>query len=405
MSTKERGEALIIGGGPAGLLAAREVARRGVKVTLLEEHQEIGEPNHCAGLLSIEGLRRIGVEPSPNYIQNRVKGGRAISPGGIIIELRGAKDRAYVVDRAAFDRRLEEEAIEAGATILKGLRARELILDGGRVEGARGKGFELRAEMTIDAEGGARALAGQIGLGRRDGALFGVNVEVSGVDVDPEMVELWLGGETAPGFFAWVIPLGDGEARCGLACSTGDAPKRLERFIERRFKGGRPGPLRGGILFTQGPIERTYGDGIILVGDAAGQSKPTTGGGVILGGLCAIMAGRTAAAALERGNCGASFLRSYQDSWRKTLGGEFSQMLAVRRIFERLSDEQMDRIFRAIKGEGGMEELLSNQLQEWDLDMQSRIIGRLLREPRLIKALMKGLGTIALEEILRRLRP
>ncbi len=404
MTTLERGEALVIGGGPAGLLAAREMAKRGLEVTVIEEHPEIGEPNHCAGLLSIEGLKRIGVEPSPSFIHNRVKGGRVISPGGMIIEFKDTRDRAYVVDRAAFDRRLAEQAMEAGVEIKEGLRARELILKGGKVEGARGRGWEFMAGVTIDAEGGARTLARQLGLVRAgDGALTGVNVEVSGVDVDPEMVEVWLGGSIAPGFFAWVIPLGSGEARCGLACKTGDAPRRLERFVERRFKGGRMGPIRGGNLFIKGPIKRTYGDGIILVGDAAGQTKPTTGGGVILGGICAIEAGRTAAEALMRGDPSSSLLRGYQESWRKILGREFSQMLATRRAFERLSDQQIDRIFRTVKEEGWIMDILLSQLKEADMDMQSGFIGQILREPRITKILLKSLGSLVAEEIMRRL--
>lgn len=404
MTTLERGEALIIGGGPAGLLAAREMAKRGLEVTVIEEHPEVGEPNHCAGLLSVEGLKRIVVDPSPNYIQNKVKGGRVISPGGIIIELEDTRDRAYVVDRAAFDRNLAEQAVDLGADIRKGLRARELVLKDGKVEGARGRGWEFMAEITIDAEGGARTLARQLGLvWGGGGALQGVNVEVSGVDVDPEMVEVWLGGSIAPGFFAWVIPLGSGEARCGLACKTGDAPRRLERFVERRFKGGKMGPIRGGALFTKGPIERTYGDGIILVGDAAGQTKPTTGGGVILGGICAIEAGRTAAEALMRGDPSSSLLRRYQESWRKILGREFSQMLAIRRVFERLSDQQIDRIFRTVKEEDWFLNPLLSQLKEADMDMQSGLIGQILREPRITKILLKSLGSLAAEEIMRRL--
>jgi digeranylgeranylglycerophospholipid reductase len=404
MRTRERGEALVIGGGPAGLLAAREISRLGVEVTLIEEHHSIGEPNHCAGLLSIEGLKRIGVEPSPDYVQSRIKGGRVISPGGIAIEFTGAKDRAYAVDRGIFDRHLAEQAMDSGADIRTGLRARELIIRDGRVEGARGRGWEHRAGVTIDAEGGARALARQLGLnGGGDGALSGANVEVSGVDVEPEMVEVWLGSSIAPGFFAWVIPLGSGEARCGLACKTGDAPERLIRFVERRFNRGRLGPLRGGVVLTGGPLRKTYGDGILLVGDAAGQTKPTTGGGVILGGLCAIEAGRTAARALERGTSSPSFLRRYQESWRRALGREFSHMMVARRIFEGLSDRQMDRLLSAVKEEEWIMGLLGSQLQEADLDMQSGIIGHILREPRLTGILLKTLGGIVSEGIMRRL--
>ncbi|MEM4728065.1 MAG: NAD(P)/FAD-dependent oxidoreductase [Candidatus Bathyarchaeia archaeon] len=402
MTTLERVEALVIGAGPAGLLVAREMARKGLEVTVIEEHLEIGEPNHCAGLLSIEGLKRIGVEAPPSYIQNSVKGGRVISPGGIIIELKDTRDRAYVVDRAAFDRNLAEQAVDLGADIRKGLRVRELVLKDGRVEGAKGRDWEFRADVPIDAEGGARTLAGQLGLIREGGgALIGVNVEVSGVEVEPEMVEVWLGSSIAPGFFAWVIPLGDGEARCGLACKTGDAQERLERFVKKRFRNGEMGAIRGGLVFTGGPLKRTYGDGIILVGDAAGQTKPTTGGGVILGGLCAIEAGRIAADALERGNTSSSFLRSYQESWRKSLGREFSHMLAARRLFERLSDHQIDNLFRVVKEEECIGELLKSQLQGADLDMQSGIISLVLKEPWLNMILLKSLGSMALETVKR----
>ncbi|MBS7637941.1 hypothetical protein KEJ49_03490, partial [Candidatus Bathyarchaeota archaeon] len=197
--------------------------------------------------------------------------------------------------------------------------------------------------------------------------------------------------------------LGGGEARCGLACKTGDAPSRLERFVGKRFKGGRMGPIRGGNLFIEGPIKRTYGDGIILVGDAAGQTKPTTGGGVILGGICAIEAGRTAADALKRGDPNSSLLRRYQESWRKILGREFSQMLAIRRVFERLSDQQIDRIFKTVKEEDWIMDLLLSQLKKADMDMQSGLIGQILREPRITKILLKSLGSLAAEEIMRRL--
>lgn len=391
--------AVVIGAGPAGLLSAREIARRGVEVKVIEEHSIIGEPNHCAGLLSVEGLSRLGVRPSPDFVQHEITGGRIYSPGGEAIEIVGERTRAYVIDRAVFDRFLADVAEGEGAEVETGRRVKELILHDGRVEGVRGRDWSVHAQVIVDAEGAGAPLARKVGLAPpMVGALAGVNVEVSRVDVEPHMVEVWLGNDIAPGLFAWVIPLGDGAARCGLACSAGDAFERLRRFLDRRFSGARCSPPRRGAVPTGGPARRTYSDGLLLVGDAAGQTKPTTGGGVILGGLCAIEAGRTAAEAVEVGDCSAGFLRRYQKAWRASLGREFTSMLSARRLLNRLSDERINRLFDALRREG-LEETLLGLVEEGDMDMHSGVIRAALRDPGLLRVLVRIAGRLALGEL------
>ena len=165
-----------------------------------------------------------------------------------------------------------------------------------------------------------------------------------------------------------------------------------------RFSGARCSPPRRGAVLTGGPARQTYSDGLLLVGDAAGQTKPTTGGGVILGGLCAIEAGRTAAEAVEAGDCSAGFLRRYQKAWRASLGREFTSMLSARRLLNRLSDERIDRLFDALRREG-LEETLRGLVEGGDMDMHSGVIRAALRDPGLLRVLVRVAGRLALGEL------
>ncbi|TET70993.1 NAD(P)/FAD-dependent oxidoreductase [Candidatus Bathyarchaeota archaeon] len=393
-----RTEAAVVGAGPAGLIAARELARRGVEVKVFEEHPVIGEPSHCAGILSVEGLRRLGVEPDHRFIRHEIRGGTAFSPNGAGIRITGSRTRAYVVDRAQFDRHLAEMALDSGAEIETDYRVKELLVKGGRVSGVRGKA-DVEAGVVINAEGAAGALARRIGLPRpEEGVLAGLNVDVTDVDPEPYMAEVWLGDCLAPGLFAWVAPTGEGEARCGLACSRGDAHALLRGFLERRFGLKDCGEPERWPVLTGGPIERTYSDGLLLVGDVAGQTKPTTGGGVILGGLCAIEAAGTACEALEAGDTSSEFLSRYEDRWRGALGGEFSSMLGARRFLNGISDDRMDRIFASLKG-AGLESTLERFVDEGDMDMQSGVLRSALTHPGLLKVLAGSLGRLALGEL------
>jgi geranylgeranyl reductase family protein len=394
-----RTEAVVVGAGPAGLIAAREMARSGVSVRVLEEHERIGEPNHCAGVLSVEGLQRLGVEPSRDFIQHEVRGGRAYSPDGQEIRITGSRTRAYVVDRAAFDRHLANLASEEGAEIETGTRVTELKQKRGRVVGAVAAGKEFECEVVIDAEGIGGRLARTVGLpSPNTGVLRGVNAEVSGVELEPHFVEVWMGEEIAPGFFAWVIPLTDGGARCGLACSEGDPVSRLSHFLGRRFGEVEYSKPVVWPVNTGGPVERTYGDGILLVGDVAGQAKPTTGGGVVIGGLCALEAASTAVEALHVGYSSSASLRLYEGLWRRKYGREFSSMLAARRFVNRLSDGRLNRMFDAVRG-AGLEGALEDLVDEGDMDLQSGVMMSALGHPGLLRALVSTAGRVALAEL------
>lgn len=394
-----RTEAAIVGAGPIGLIAAREIARMGFEVRVYEEHPVIGEPNHCAGILSVEGLNRLGVDPSPDFVQQEVRGGTAYSPDGTGIRIRGGRTRAYAVDRVAFDKHLAGLALGEGAEIETGNRVSDLVVKDGRVTGVRTKEGTTRAGVVVDCEGAGGYLARRVGLPRpSEGVLAGINAEVPGIELEPNMVEVWLGNNVAPGLFAWVIPIGEGEARCGLACGRGDALGRLKAFLDRRFGDVVHSEPQIWPVLTGGPVNKTFVDGLLLVGDVAGQTKPTTGGGVIMGGLCALKAARTASEALEQGDFSADFLGRYERSWRASLGGELSSMLAVRRFANKVSDERMDRLFASLKV-AGLEGALEGIVDEGDMDMQSGVVRSALSHPGMVRVLVGSLGRLALAEL------
>ncbi len=388
-------DAIVVGAGPAGLIAAKWISSHGFSVKILEEHTKIGVPCHCAGLVSVEGIERIGVEPSSRWVQNKVYGGRIYSPDGQCIEIRDTRPRAYVIDRAAFDQVLADAAVDSGADLQTGRRVEKLAVVKGLFTGVSGDGWEEYASALIDAEGPSRRLAKQAGLvapGRKP--LLGVNIEIR-CEVGPEMVEVWFGRETAPGFFAWVIPTSVDEARVGLASSEGDPMKLLAGFVRKRFGNLEYEAPRAGQVLVDGPIAKTAYPGLLLVGDAAGQVKATTGGGVVLGGLCALEAGKAIVKTLE-GDPNA--LSGYEDAWRSLYGSEFRSMQTLRSFADRVSDQRMNRFFRAYT-RAGLGELVSELVASGDMDMQDGIIRRALGEPRLIKAAMGGLGRLALDEL------
>jgi digeranylgeranylglycerophospholipid reductase len=388
-------DALVIGAGPSGLLAAKEIASHGFSVKILEEHSRVGIPSHCAGLISVEGLNRIGVEAG-GFVQNTITGGRIYSPDGQWMEIRDKRPRAHVVDRAALDQHIAEMALDTGVELATAKRVEKLTLATGIVNGVSGAGWKEEARLVIDAEGSSRRLAKQAGFANiKQESLLGVNTEVA-CEIDPTMVEVWFGDEIAPGLFAWVIPTSGIQARIGLAAKSGDPTRLLKKFIKNRFGDTTYSPPRAGLVITDGPISRTSFPGLLLVGDAAGHVKPTTGGGVVLGGLCAIEAGRVATNALESRDI--TKLDQYEESWRRLYGSEFRSMQTLRNLADRVSDERMNRFFHAF-GKADLRKRVNELVADGDMDLQEEIIKRALSDPKLMKAIIYGLGRLALAEL------
>jgi digeranylgeranylglycerophospholipid reductase len=391
-------EAAVVGAGPAGILAATVISEEGYAARVYEEHPVIGEPNHCAGLLSVEGLDVLGVDPSDEFIQNKVYGGRVYAPDGGFIEIRDRRPRAYVVDRSRFDRYLAAAATDAGVEFMLSSRVEGLRFMEGTCMGVKAGGDAHESWIVVDAEGAGGRLLSRSGIETgQSGILTGYNAEIRGVEVDPDIVEVWFGDTLAEGFYAWVIPIDEATVRCGLGTVGVDGYDRLKGFVRKRFD-AEPRRVTSGQICTGPPVDKTAYSGLLLAGDVAGQVKATTGGGVVVGGLCARLAGETAAEALGCGDACWGRLSEYERRWRGLYEGELKTMYKARRLLNRMPDERLNRLLANLK-EAGLEEVLGDLVSRGDMDMQAGVIREAARNPRLMYMLLRGVGVAALRDL------
>lgn len=384
-----RADVTVIGAGPSGLIAAREIAKKGFNVKVVEENSEVGVPNHCAGLLSLSGMKEINVPTDETFVENYVKGAIFYSPSGLSFTVEKSRYVACVVDRELFDKYLAQKACEANVDILLRTKAKEVLFPSGREVAVKTATDTINSTFMIDAEGVNSKIVKSLSLKpiEEKYVLKGLQFDLTGVDeVNEEFVEVHLNQQLAPGLFCWVIPTGEDRARVGLAGRNIDARRNLEFFVRRRFKVYTIERVRGGLVVTSGPIPKTHTRNLAVIGDAAGQVKPTTGGGVILGGICASICGRVLAEALEREKLGSEPLLRYERLWRKKLTSEFKVMKAVRRLANRLPDKLIDYLFRLVIDQG-LDRILS---EKGDMDFQREAFSTLLKSmPKPLNVIIK----------------
>lgn len=391
-------DAIVIGGGPVGSFAALNLAKLGARVTVFEEHTDIGSPSHCAGHLSIQSLKKLGLYPLPEKIvENEFSGVNFYSPAGTEFSVHLARPVTCAVNRALFDKHLAEKADAAGAQYCLNSRVQSLLIENGFVKGvsvAKCDNTEKRvfAKIVVDAEGIASRILRQTGLStlNRDRLVYAVEAEVENVkNVELDAVEVFLGKTYAPGFYAWLIPRLDGTAKVGLATKTGNPKDFLRRLMLRH-------PVASKQLGTAkitrtafhpialgGPISKAYSNGFLAVGDAASQVKPTTGGGVIFGLTCARIAAEVANESMRRNDLSLNFLQLYQKRCKDTLGFDFNVMLRIRKFLDSLSDEKVDAALRFCERVG-----LNKTLQNVEeIDFQGQALLKILTKPVMFAAL------------------
>jgi len=391
----ETSDVIVVGGGPCGSFTALKLAKRGRSVTVFEEHGQIGVPSHCAGHLSLKGLKQLGLHPLPTeIIENTFYGANFYSSKGNEFSVHLSQPVTCAVDRAMFDKYICEKAKDAGASYHLNSRVEALIMENTFVKGAivrqEGMSENKQSRVVVDAEGISSRITREAGLPRPQKILKGVEAEVENIkDAESDTVDVYLGNSYAPGFYAWLIPKKDGRAKVGLAARTRNPKDLLQKLMlkhpaaSKKLRSARILRTTFHPITLGGPTRQAYSNGLLAVGDAASQVKPTTGGGVIFGMTCAQIAADVTSEALDRNDFSKQFLAKYQDKCRELLGFDMRIMLRIRKTLDALSDQRIDEAI-ALCAKLGLDSTLHNVK---DIDFQGQTLLRVLRSPRMLTAL------------------
>lgn len=363
---KDSYDVLVIGAGPAGSIAAKTAAEKGLDVLLIEKRQEIGDPVRCAEGVSKQYLKK-HVEIDKKWICADLKGSRIYAPDGTKIEMAeeiAGGEVGYVLERKIFDRALAENAAKAGAEVRVKTRATGLIIEDDFIKGARlmhlGKEYDVHAKIVIGADGVESKVGRWAGI---DTSLKPADIEtcvqylVAGIGINQEYCEFYIGNEIAPGGYVWIFPKGEGKANVGigiLGSKIGKFKPRpvdyLNTFLEKKFPNARIVEMIFGGVPVSGSIEKTSANGLMLIGDAARQSDPVTGGGILNAMDAGKMAGEAAFAAISAGDVSLEKLEDvYEKRWRATTGHALDLSLIVKNGFIDLTDEDLNSLAHSLK--------------------------------------------------------
>ncbi len=372
-------DVVIIGAGPVGIYASIRLAEAGFSVLVIEEDAQIGKPRFCTGLISKEAFDQFLLPEGA--IEEEFNFATIFSPSGLKLRLK-SKSPVYATDRTTFDQGLYHRAKEAGVKFLLNCRCLALKVNNdfaeARVAALGASERTIKAEAIILATGIKYSLHKFVGLTLPPDFLDCSQVQTAGRPM--EGIEIYLGNSIAPRSFAWVVPLKKNELRIGMSTYQNSISFLKTLLKKLSLKGDfnimrRPIPL--------GTIKNTYTDRVLVVGDAAGQVKPTTGGGIYFGLLCADLAAKTIIDAFKAGDFSKKFLRRYEINWKKRIEFDLTMGLYLRKLIADFSDEQIEKLIRF-----SVQEKTQRLIEKYgDFNHHGRLIKELIKMPAFWRSL------------------
>lgn len=349
-------DVVVVGGRIGGSTSSLFASKNGLDVLMIEKNQEIGTPVQCAEATSSSTFKTLEMEPSPKYVCNEIKGADVYAPDGTHGHLEGGYAEGFILERKLFDKQLAIESAKAGTDIMVKTTAKDLIRRNGKICGVvakhMGRTIEIEADVVIAADGIESRLAKMAGLKTQQtpqSLCSCAQYEMVGVECDPHYIQFYFGEKIAPGGYGWIFPKGDSIANVGVGVrsDTETAYSFLKKFTSTMD--ATPVELNMGGVPVYGPVQRTYTNGLMVVGDAAGQVEPFTGGGIHVTAHCARIAGEVAVEAIEKENTSGNFLKKYEKRWQKEVGQDLKQSLKYRKIMDKLTDEEMNILAKFLK--------------------------------------------------------
>jgi len=331
-------DVVVAGGSVAGLLCAREIASKGFSVLVIEEDYEIGTPEHCGGLVSMTGLEELGIIPFRKTFEHMIESAEIISPNGNMFTVNSKKQKVVEISRRELDKQIAFQAQNKGA-VIKVRTSFQEITD----TGIRTKEEKIDCKIFVDARGVSSLIHKD-----RTGILSSAQYEIYSDWIKKGKVEVIFDQKKFPGFFAWIIPSGEGKGKVGVAGRGINVSETLDKILEEKKNYSVIRKIFAPI-WIKGPIENFVEGKTVIVGDAAGQAKPTTAGGIFTSGMGGVYAGQAISKFLETNN--KSDLDEYQKKWMGRFGKEFEKQSLARKILERIDNNTINKLFESITPE------------------------------------------------------
>ena len=348
-------DVLVVGAGPAGSMAAKVAAEKGVDVIIIEEHETPGTPVYCAEGLSVGGIQDGGLEAVHPYVSQQISTARIVAPNGKTLDMTAENWTGYTLDRQVFDRTLTENAVKAGANLMTQTRATDVIKEGNQIVGVKavkdGEEIEFLAKIVIGADGHWSIIRRRAGLQRYfSDFVTCAQYQLGGLDLeDPTINEFYMGMNYAPGGYAWVFPKSKSVANVGLGVRkkhTKAPIEYLKDFCDNdpRFRNAKILKKNGGICPVSGIIDKVVMDGLILAGDSAGMLVPMTGAGIHSGIEAGKMAGRIAAEAALAGDVSEKKLKQFRTEFDKYWGKRIRESGKVLEMLDKFNDDDLNTL-------------------------------------------------------------
>jgi digeranylgeranylglycerophospholipid reductase len=361
---KNKYDVLVIGGGPAGAIAAKTAVEEGLSACLVEKRPAIGAPVRCAEGIGKEALHEF-MDPDPKCISAEMTGASIVAPDGFLMKLESGlagNKVGYILDRKFFDRELVWKAAEAGADVAVKTRASAPIMEKGFVKGAKveccGTVTKVTADVVIAADGVESKFSRWCGIDTTvplSEIMSSVQYVMADVDIDMHSTVFYLGNEIAPQGYLWVFPKGERSANVGIGISgkkSGEghrAKDYLDRFVKKTFPQGKSIECIAGGVSVCRPLDCTVADGLIITGDAARVVDPLTGGGIYNSMYTGRLAAQIAAECIGKGDVSKNKLMVYDKTWRTSkMGKTIERNYHIKEYLIKQSDDKLNEIIHSV---------------------------------------------------------
>ncbi|MBN1169589.1 NAD(P)/FAD-dependent oxidoreductase [Candidatus Micrarchaeota archaeon] len=364
-------DVIVIGGGPAGATFSRIAAQGGMNVLIVDKRKELGVPVRCGEGLGVGEVIRQDLDLPRACYSTPIDGAKVIAPNGKSIVWANDDTKGWVLERKIFDKWLCELAVDKGAHVKTYTRALEILKDGnGKPAGVKvshgGRDpYEIRAPLIVSAEGMESLMARQMGF-KTVHSLYDVDTCYQ-YEMKPynheNLIELYFGNSMAPRGYVWIFPKCDKKANVGIGIGgnvvngkknggiDGAAPKPLlDEFIKNNEQLKDASTLLdfGGVISVGAPLNEFVKDSCMVIGTAAKQVDPIHGGGIGLAMETGVIAAKVAIKAHEKKDYSKDSLYEYEKIWRSEPGKICSQRLLLRKVLEKVSDDDLNHIFNQI---------------------------------------------------------